>query len=393
MSRRVPLAAVLALAFLCHTVCTLRTDRSDLGSAQDPDPTAAADESLPAAATELPYVCASSCKIGNCTGPQSYKCTACPNGRVLMPMTTDNGTLADYGQCIVCPVSCKPGSCVGRRGDQCTECWKGAVLAKNKDKDYGQCVQCANNCRFEKCVGPRPDQCTECNHPKTLVENEHPDAYTKSTVASGTCTGCASSCQESKCVGPRSDECTACDGDRSMVFVPSPTGNGTANYGQCVRCASNCRPGKCAGPTSYHCLACNDNQVLVKEKDGPHAGKAYGSCMNCAYTCAPLKCMGQEPYECTECGPGRSLVPAAEGKTNGYCAANSVLANTALRKELAEQAAEIKMLKERDATAADSNMLGDVRDGAGGLSEMGRATVQISKQMADVDKMAQALTK
>ena len=165
-------------------------------------------------------------------------------------------------------------------------------------------------------------------------------------------------------------------------------------------CATNCRQGACAGERSYQCLACNDNQILVKAEDGPHAGKPYGTCIECAYTCKPLQCLGEASYQCTACGPGRSLVPAAQGKTYGYCAANSVVKNEALQAQIREQARQIKELKEEDKLKEEGKDLAEARDagkhqakkverGTGSI-DMAAARIEIAKQMAEVQNLAHA---
>lgn len=226
------------------------------------------------------------------------------------------------------------------------------------------------------------------------MKNKHPEAYLNTTVESGTCEMCSKACKDQMCVGEGSDECTECWPDRVLIPSPSKTGNGTANYGQCVACASNCKIGACAGPKAYQCLACREDMVLAHDKDGPHAGKAYGSCIRCAYTCSRNKCIGEESYHCTECPLGRTLVPADDGKPYGYCAANSVVANDELQKQLRSQAREIKLLKEREKLREDAS-LGDAKGDTTAkrsstvpdLSDMERASQEIQKQVSDVETL------
>lgn len=308
-----------------------------------------------------------------------------------------NATITmDYGQCIVCPKSCAPGKCIGRRGDQCTKCWKGALLAPNVGKTYGRCIRCANNCKYRKCVGTRSDQCTECNFPRTLVKNKWPDRglraemFANQTVLSGTCIKCASTCTEAKCVGERGDECTACPADRTLVLNPSPTGNGTADNGMCISCATNCLPGKCAGIHSYQCTACASNKVLIKAKTGPHADKPYGSCIQCAYTCKPRECVGEKTWQCKACPVGRTLVRADKDKTYGYCAANSVVKNTQLNKQLAAQAEEINILKEAAFDTKDRKLNEVDQSDDQEISAMTKESKEISAEADDVQNMAEA---
>jgi len=57
-------------------------------------------------------------------------------------------------------------------------------------------------------------------------------------------------------------------------------------------------------------------------------------------------CIGEETYQCTKCLPGRTLVPANNETTDhGYCAANSVVKNEMLQKEVLAEAREISELK------------------------------------------------